>query len=74
MNVKHRFFFHGSRKNGRSKNKNHAQDGGTLIGVEISVRRSCHGFMFRMASILIVKSRAPCPSSPAAGLLLDAYA
>jgi hypothetical protein len=31
MNLKHRFFFHGSRKNGRSKNKNHAQDGGTLI-------------------------------------------
>jgi hypothetical protein len=29
-------------------------------------------FMFRMASILDRQSRAPCPSRPAAGLLLDA--
>jgi hypothetical protein len=27
-----------------SKNKNHAQDGETLIEEAISVRRSCHGF------------------------------
>src|SRR5215475_13497232 len=27
-----------------SKNKNHAQDGGTLTEKAISVRRSCHGF------------------------------
>tara|TARA_E500000075_G_C6737069_1_gene196507 strand:- start:212 stop:502 length:291 start_codon:yes stop_codon:yes gene_type:complete len=35
----------GSRKNGRLKHKNHAQDCGTLTAREcgVSVRRSCHG-------------------------------
>src|SRR6266403_6275990 len=60
----------------RSKRKNHAQDGGTLIAMNVA--DSAPGdpamvFMFRMASILPMV-RASCPLRPAAGLLLDALA
>jgi hypothetical protein len=61
----------GSRKNVRPKNKNHAQDCGTLIESSASGDPAMV-FDFWMASILSV-SRAPCPLRPAAGLLLDTY-
>src|SRR5258708_9092659 len=60
----------------RSKRKNHAQDGGTLIAMNVA--DSAPGdpamvLMFRMASILPMV-RASCPLRPAAGLLLDVVA
>jgi hypothetical protein len=62
----------GSRKAGRHKTKNHAQDGGML-----SAKRHQHPAILPWFSVLgwrpslRFKSRAPCPLRPAAGLLLD---
>src|SRR5260221_14130164 len=62
----------GSRKKGRPKTKNHAQDGERL-----SAMPRQHPAILPWFSVLgwrpsfRIKSRAPCPSCPAAGLLLD---
>src|SRR6202022_3397027 len=45
MNIEHVGLLSSVReRRAASKNKNHAQDGGTLTEKTISVRRSCHGF------------------------------
>jgi hypothetical protein len=62
----------GSRKEGRQKTKNHAQDGERL-----NTTRRQHPAILPWFSVLgwcpslRFKSRAPCPLRPAAGLLLD---
>jgi hypothetical protein len=61
-----------SRKAGRRKTKNHAQDGRML-----SAKRHQHPAILPWFLVLgwrpsfRFKSRAPCPLCPAAGLLLD---
>jgi hypothetical protein len=65
----------GSRKQGRPKHENHAQDGETL-GDDVAAPASgdpAMVFMSRMASILPMV-RASCPLRPAAGLRLDVLA
>src|SRR5262245_17104413 len=63
--------FMGSRKKGRLKHKNHAQDCGTLMGTDDqrpAILPWFSDFGWRPSFRVI---RAPCPLRPAAGLLLD---
>jgi hypothetical protein len=62
----------GSRKKGRLQNKNHAQDGETLIeegDQRLAILPWFLDFGWRPS---FRKSRAPCPLRPAAGLPRDA--
>src|SRR6478736_6550562 len=72
MNIEHLGLFHGFTKSGTPQNKKPCarrreaeRSSASASGDPAMV------FGFRMASILSLGSRAPCPLCPAAGLLLD---
>src|SRR5438445_7486735 len=59
------------RRGAPQKHKNHAQDGGTLIATRDQRPAILPWFWCFGCRPSFVQSRAPCPSRPAAELLLD---